>query len=64
MGEGMNAEPMKEQDVATARAIEMPHWAPPEAPMDMPRQEVEAPRAARVSLGDLVMRILMPGQRA
>ncbi len=64
MGEGMNAEPMKQQDVAEARAIEMPHWAPPEAPMEMPRQEVEAPRAERVSLGEMIARILMPGQRA
>ncbi|WP_226621078.1 hypothetical protein [Alloyangia pacifica] len=55
---------MKQQDVAEARAIEMPHWAPPEAPMEMPRQEVEAPRAERVSLGEMIARILMPGQRA
>ncbi|WP_353472706.1 hypothetical protein PVT71_01375 [Salipiger sp. H15] len=55
---------MKEQDVAEARAVEMPHWAPPDAPMDMPHQEVEARRADRVSLQDMILRILMPGQRA
>ncbi|MBE9635282.1 hypothetical protein [Salipiger mangrovisoli] len=50
--------------MAEARAVEMPHWAPPEAPMDMPRQEVEAMRAERVSLGEMIARILLPGQRA
>ncbi|NDV97759.1 hypothetical protein [Salipiger sp. PrR002] len=64
MGEGMNAEPMKELDVTEARAVEMPHWAPPEAPMEMPRQDVEAPRAERASLHELILRVIMPGQRA
>ncbi|GAA0288161.1 hypothetical protein [Rhodovulum strictum] len=32
-------------DPQTATAVEAVHWAPPVAPMDMPRQVLEAPRS-------------------
>ncbi|TCM85195.1 hypothetical protein [Rhodovulum steppense] len=35
-------------DSQTVTAVEAAHWAPPVAPMDMPRQLLEAPHHAGV----------------
>lgn len=47
-------------DPASASAVEPAHWAPPVAPMEMPRQVLEAPRREGV-LG-WVLRLLRPLQ--
>ena len=56
----MNAEPSVMM-TETADVVPATHWAPPAAPLDMPRQRLEAP-VARVSLLRLVAQLL-PRQR-
>ncbi|MCW1932344.1 hypothetical protein [Pararhodobacter zhoushanensis] len=56
----MNAEP-NTMMTETADVVPAAHWAPPAAPLDMPRQRLEAP-VARLSLVRLIAQLL-PRQR-
>lgn len=48
-------------DPLTASAVEAAHWAPPCAPLDMPRQTLEAPPRRAGALARL-LRVLRPLQ--
>ncbi|TCO71227.1 hypothetical protein [Rhodovulum euryhalinum] len=47
-------------DPETAHAVEAMHWAPPVAPLEMPRQMLEAPR--REGVLAWLVRLLRPLQ--
>ena len=56
----MNAEP-NTMMTETADVVPAAHWAPPAAPLDMPRQRLEAP-ILRVAMSRLIAHLL-PRQR-
>ncbi|SDI32115.1 hypothetical protein SAMN04487993_1003133 [Salipiger marinus] len=63
MGEGMSAELNNMSDLSQAALVEQPHWAPPEAPLEMPEQVVETEVQPAAWLHDWVQRVLLPRQR-
>lgn len=51
--------------MTSAEAVEGPHWAPPEAPLAMPRQVLERDGAEAQGAGQsLLARLLQPSQWA
>lgn len=59
----MNQDPTTHPRGDQARAVPGPDWAPPAAPLDMPRQVLEAERRA-ASAPSRLLRLFLGWQRA
>lgn len=58
----MNADPKTHAKTDDAQPVAGPHWTPPTAPMEMPRQTLEVSHEARAP--GWLMRLFAGSQRA